>query len=74
MDARQARAIKIGQRVFYQADAVVPKAGDFGVVTEKDYARFRVQWDDGVNNTYPFVHCDFIHEIGYMDVADPKAA
>lgn len=73
MDTKQARAVKIGQRVFYQADATVPKSGDFGTVTDKDHARFMVDWDDGVKQSYPLVHCDFVHRVGYMDVKDPAA-
>lgn len=72
MDTKQARALRVGQRVFYQSRGEAPS---WGTVSERLPMGFRVEWDDGKNNPnpYPNVHADAIHMPGFMGVTDPRA-
>jgi hypothetical protein len=53
MDTKHARTLKVDDRVLY--NAVIG-----GTVIERDYARFKVRWDDGMECSYGFVHAEMI--------------
>jgi hypothetical protein len=67
MNAKQARAIKIGQRVTWLTpDGIQPTTlcqieASYGTVTEKDYARMMVEWDDGLKCSYRLDEASNIH-------------
>lgn len=53
MRENEARELKIGDRVeFHGEEAPPPEEGFQGTVTDRDYVRFVVKWDDGVVCSY----------------------
>lgn len=62
MTEAQAKAIKIGDRVVFRDDLIAnDDNGSLGTVTDRDYARFAVQWDDGTACSYPHILAVAIH-------------
>ena len=58
MDTKQAKSIKIGQRVTWLTpDGIQPTTlrqveQSYGTVIDKDYARMMIEWDDGLKCSY----------------------
>lgn len=48
MDVKQARRLKVGDRVSYGTDPTGPDYGDRGTVTKRYPACYIVEWDDGL--------------------------
>lgn len=61
MTENEAKKLKIGARVVYRCDPPSEEDGSRGVVTDRDYARFMVRWDDGVECSYPHILAMAIH-------------
>jgi hypothetical protein len=55
MREADAKRLRPGDRVQFQDDMPNDDNGSLGTVTERDYSRFRVEWDDGVNCSYPHI-------------------
>lgn len=49
----EAKKLKTGDRVKFNDDLPNDDNGSLGTVTDRDYARFMVKWDDGVECSYP---------------------
>lgn len=62
MREHEAKKLKIGDRVEFRDD-LVPNAdnGGLGTVTDRDYSRFAVKWDDGLECSYPHILAMAIH-------------
>lgn len=56
MREAEAKQLKVGDRVKFK-DELIPNAddGSLGTVIDRDYSRFMVKWDDGVECSYPFI-------------------
>jgi hypothetical protein len=49
----EAKALKVGDRVkFHDAEVPSDENGFQGTVTERNYSRFVVKWDDGIECSY----------------------
>lgn len=64
MKESEARALKIGDRVTFIDDEVpTDENGFLGTVTERDYVRFMVKWDDGVVCSYHNALVKTLHRV-----------
>ena len=63
MRESEAKRLKAGDRVVFRTTPASEDDGSKGVVTERDYARFMVEWDDGVRCSYPHVLAMAIHRV-----------
>jgi hypothetical protein len=61
MREAEAKKLKAGDRVEYRFDEPSEDNGSTGTVTERDYCRFMVRWDDGVECSYPHILAMAIH-------------
>jgi hypothetical protein len=57
----ETKKLKVGDRVQFRDDMPNDDNGSFGTVTDRDYARFMVKWDDGLECGYPHVLAMAIH-------------
>jgi hypothetical protein len=72
MDTKEARRLKVGSRIYYQAyGGPSPKEGNFGTVTKRLPMGFEVLYDDGWRTEIPNVHADAIWRVGHLYL-DPK--
>lgn len=55
MTQNEAKKLKIGDRVQFQDTMSNPANGDLGTVIGRDYSRFLIKWDDGIECSYPFI-------------------
>lgn len=55
MRENEAKKLKVGDRVEFNDDLPNVDNGSFGTVTDRDYARFAVKWDDGLECSYPHI-------------------
>ena len=55
MRESEAKKLKVGDRVVFRCTPASEDDGSQGIVTERDYCRFMVEWDDGVKCSYPHV-------------------
>ena len=56
MRQNEAKKLKVGDRVVFRTTLASADDGSQGVVTEHDYARFMVEWDDGLK-------CSYLHHL-----------
>lgn len=61
MRESEAKKLKAGDRVVYRCDTPSEDSGSEGVITERDYCRFMVEWDDGAKCSYPHILAVAIH-------------
>ena len=67
MNTKQARALKVGDRVTWREPSGMvltthaANVASGGEVIQKEYSGFKVRWDDGLECAYRFVHADTIH-------------
>lgn len=61
MREAESKKIKIGERVKFRDDMPNEGNGDLGTVTDLDYARIMVRWDDGLECSYPHILAMAIH-------------
>jgi hypothetical protein len=61
MRETEAKKLKAGDRVEYRFDEPSEDNGSLGTITERDYARFMVKWDDGTECSYPHILAMAIH-------------
>lgn len=62
MTEKEAKKIKIGDRVEYRfVDIPHEDNGSLGTVIDRDYARFKVKWDDDVECSYLYILAMSIH-------------
>jgi hypothetical protein len=59
----EAKKLKVGDRVEYRCDPPTEDDGSQGVVTDRDYSRFMVKWDDGTSCSYPHILAMAIHRV-----------
>lgn len=55
MKESEAKKLKIGDRVEFRDDLPNEDNGSQGVIIDRDYSRFMVKWDDGVQCSYPHI-------------------
>jgi len=56
---REARRLKVGDRVAWQADPIVG-----GTVIDKGYIGLTIKWDDGQTDTLHIYDCENVLEVG----------
>ena len=63
MDEREAKKLKVGDHVEFRDDLIPNEDnGSHGVVIERDYARFKVRWeDDNSECSFPHILAMCIH-------------
>lgn len=62
MKENEAKRLKTGDRIKFQDDLPNENNGDLGTVVDRDYARFMVRWDDGLECSYPHILATAIHK------------
>ena len=55
MTEAQAKKLKIGDRVRFNDNIPNADNDSLGTVTDRDYSRFMVKWDDGMECSYPHI-------------------
>lgn len=55
MTEAEAKKLQTGDRVQFMDDMPNEDNGSTGTVTDRDYARFTVKWDDGLECSYPHI-------------------
>lgn len=65
MNEKQAKSLKVGQRITFRDDVVADSKdnGEMGTVTDILYSGFNVKWDDGVTIGYKFILADNLHPV-----------
>lgn len=54
MRESEAKKLKVGDRIeFFDEVTPNPDNGSLGTITQRDYARVQIEWDDGVVCSYP---------------------
>lgn len=51
----EAKKLRTGDRVQFKDDMPNDDNGSLGTVIDRDYARFMVEWDDGMKCSYPYI-------------------
>ncbi len=64
MREAEAKKLKTGDRVEFKDDMPNEDNGSLGTVTDHDYARFMIKWDDGVECSYPHILAMAIRRVG----------
>lgn len=72
MDVKQARRLKIGDRVSYGTDPTGPDYGDQGTVTKLNPCGYQVKWDDGQIIDYMNVHSTSIHKVNAKTIINAR--
>ena len=55
MTEAQAKKLKIGDRVRFNDNIPNADNDSLGTVTDRDYSRFMVKWDDGMECSYSHI-------------------